>query len=413
MMGTTVSEAYGIMRRFGILVCLAILAFGGAAASARADSKVTLNPDPGRFDTDFLSDPNGAMRAARELVAAGDLAGAIKSLGRYVAAHPDEAAPARLLGDLYYRQGDLGKAEDTYRAILQLYPGDKETHNRLGTVYATENRVDDAIAEFNASLPGTDSVGDLVALHARKGDLDAYRQQLERVADAYPDVSRWQSELAQAYAALHRPSDAARYFRRALDSSPNDLTALNGLGLALLDLRAYDLAAGDFKRCLGVDPLNYSCADNLGATLLEQGKYGEAEAILTTAHDLAPERSEALVNFGYLADTRGDWKGAVSWYLKALSVSPFARDAYFDLGLEYETHKLYEQAEAVLVKGIAVNPQDGPLHAVLGQTYQDMGKTALALEQFRVAAASLDPSIVAIARDRFAALDNGHTPPPQ
>jgi len=401
------------MRRFGVLFCIAVLGFAGAAGAARADVKITVNPDPARFDTDFLSDPDGAMKAARELVAAGDLAGAIKKLGTYVAAHGKEAGPARLLGDLYYRQGELGKAEDVYRAILAQYPNDKETHNRLGTVLATENRIDAAIDEFNASLPGTDSVGDLVALHARKGDLAQYRAQLELVANNYPNVSRWQSELAQAYAALHRPSDAARFFRRALDSDATDLTSLNGLGLAMLDLRAYDLAAGSFKRCLGLDPLNYSCADNLGATYLEMGRYDDAATILATAHTLAPERSEALVNFGYLADTKGDWKGAVAWYLKALSVSPFARDAYFDLGLEYEGHKLYDQAEAVLVKGIAVNPQDGPLHVVLGQTYQDMGKNDLAMEQFRIAAASLDPTIVALARDRFAALDNGHTPPPQ
>ena len=66
-----------------------------------------------------------------------------------------------------------------------------------------------------------------------------------------------------------------------------------------------------------------------------------------------------------------------------------ARDAYFDLGLVYEQHQLFDQAEAVHVKGIAVNPNDGPLHAVLGQTYQDAGKNDLAMEQFRLAAASL------------------------
>jgi tetratricopeptide (TPR) repeat protein len=401
------------MRRLGLAftgLLLALVCIGAAAFAS--DEKIILNPNGARQGIDFESDPAGAMKSARERVAAGDLPGAIKGLATYVAAHATEGDPARLLGDLYYRSGDLPKAESTYRSILALYPKDRETHNRLGTVLATENRVDDAIAEFNASLPGTDSVGDLVALHAKKGDLQAYRAKLELLADTYPTFTAAQSELGQAYAALHRPSEAARMFRRALDNDPTDITALNGLGLAMLDLRAYDLAAGNFKRCLQIDPTDYSCADNLGATYLETGRQAEAEAILTTAHNLAPERVEALVNFGYLADIRGDWKGAVSWYVKALALSPFARDAYFDLGLVYDQHQLYDQAEAVLVKGIAVNPNDGPLHAVLGQTYQDAGKNGLALEQFRLAAASLDPTIVALARSRFAALDGGHTPAP-
>jgi len=401
------------MRRLGLAISGLLLAFLCVNAAAFADNKIILNPNGARQGVDFESDPAGAMKTARERVAAGDLPGAIKGLATYAAAHPNELEPARLLGDLYYRSGDLGKAEDTYRGILALYPKDRETHNRLGTVLATENRVDDAISEFNASLPGTDSVGDLVALHAKKGDLPAYRAKLELLAQTYPTFAAAQSELGQAYAALHRPSEAARQFRRALDSDPTDITALNGLGLAMLDLRAFDLAAGNFKRCLQIDPTVYSCADNLGATYLEMGRQADAEAILTTAHNLAPERVEALVNFGYLQDIRGDWKGAVSWYVKALALSPFARDAYFDLGLVYEQHQLFDQAEAVLVKGIAVNPNDGPLHAVLGQTYQDAGKNDLAMEQFRLAAASLDPTIVALARSRFAALDGGHTPAPK
>ncbi len=400
------------MRRLGVLIPCLVLALLSAGVSASAQEKIILNPNAARENLNFDSDPLGAMKTARERVAAGDLPGAIRGLAIYAAAHPTEADPARLLGDLYYRSGDLGKAESVYRGVLALYPRDKETHNRLGTVLATENRVDDAIAEFNASLPGTDSVGDLVALHARKGDLQNYRAKLELLAQTYPTYSAAQSELGQAYAALHRPSEAARMFRRALDSDSTDLTALNGLGLAMLDLRAFDLAAGNFKRCLAIDPTSYSCADNLGATYLEMGKDDDARAILTRATALAPERAEALVNFGFLADSQGDWKGAVAWYVRALALSPFARDAYFDLGLEYEQHRLFDQAEAVLVKGIAINPNDGPLHVVLGQTYQDAGKNDLALEQFRLAAASLDPTIVSLARMRFAALDGGHTPAP-
>ena len=404
------------MRRLGFAIFGLVLAVSLAGAlpafAQQSGEKIILNPNGARENLNFDSDPLGAMKSARERVAAGDLPGAIRGLAVYHAAHPTEPAPARLLGDLYYRNGDLVRAESTYRDILALFPKDKETHNRLGTVLATENQVDAAISEFNASLPGTDSVGDLVALHARKGDLQAYRGKLELLAETYPTYAPAQSELGQAYAALHRPSEAARMFRRALDSDANDLTALNGLGLAMLDLRAFDLAVGDFKRCLSIDASSYSCADNLGATYLEMGRPIDAEAILTIARNLAPERAEAIVNFGYLADTRGDWKGAVAWYVKALALSPFARDAYFDLGLEYEQHQLFDQAEAVLVKGIAINPNDGPLHVVLGQTYQDSGKNELAMEQFRLAAASLDPTIVSLARMRFAALDGGHTPAP-
>ncbi len=78
------------------------------------------------------------------------------------------------MGDLYYRQGHFDRAESVYRALLARNAHDKETHNRLGVVYATENRVDDAIEEFQSALPGTDSIRDLVLMHVRKGDLPRY-----------------------------------------------------------------------------------------------------------------------------------------------------------------------------------------------------------------------------------------------
>jgi tetratricopeptide (TPR) repeat protein len=391
------------MRRLMLMLAAAVALGALAMLPARADT--VGNPDPSRYNLNFASDPAGAMLAARERVAAGDLDGAIRGLAIYVAAHPKEADPTRLLGDLYFRAGDMAKSEATYRAILAIDPKDKVTHNRLGTVLAAQNRVDDAIEEFNASLPGTDSVPDLVALHQRKGDLAKYRSNIEQLSNTYPNDADIQSELGQLYESMHRPSDAVRMFRRALDSAPTSLTALNGLGLALMDLHEYDLATAEFTQCRGQDPQYYPCLDNIGAAYLEMGRYADAEQVLTVAHNLDPELPEALVNFGYLADARNDWKTAVGWYLKALSMSPFSRDAYINLGITYREHQLYPQAEAVLIKGIAVAPDDGRLHELLGETYQTLGRTDLAIEQFRAAATSLDPSVATIAREHFAKLE--------
>lgn len=393
------------MRRLW-MVAAALAVAATLVTTDRVASQVQVtNPDPGRLNVTFQSDPVAAMRAARERVAAGDLPGAIKLLATYVVAHPSEADPARLLGDLYFRTGQLDRAQRTYQAILMQYPNDKETHNRMGTVYATLNRVDDAIDQFNKSLPGTDSVGDLVALHVRRGDIAGYLSETERLAGDNPTSPVLQAELAQVYAALHRPIDAVRYFRRALDNDPHNLTALNGLGLAYLDLHAYSDAIAQFQTCNRIYQ-NYACLDNLGAADLEAKHDDDAERVLTTAHQMQPERPESLVNFGYLADDRGDWKSAVTYYLRALGVSPYSREAYIDLGFEYEQHALYPQAQAVLLKGIAVAPDDGRLHYLLGQTYVDQGRMDLALVQFKAAQSSLDPVVAQIARARALQLGN-------
>ena len=385
-----------------------VLALGGAPAPAFA--QLLYNPNANEVGNGLPSDPQGAISQARARIAAGDMAGAIALLQKYVAAHLNENDPRRFLGDLYYRNGDFTKAEMTYRTILAYSPYDKETHNRLGTVYATENRVDDAIGEFNKSLPGTDSVDDLVALHERRGDLAAYRREMEQTAAHNPNDPDILSELGQVYTAIHRPADALPVYKRALDVDPASLGALNGLGLAYLTMHDSTDAVKTFVACLKIDPTVYSCLSNLGGSYLEAGRFDDAQPVLERANKIAPERYEALVDLGYLADERDDWKAGVAYYVKALNVWPYASEAYVDLGSSYEEHALYPLAQAVLVKGIAVAPQDGRIHFLLGRCYALQGENALAIEQYEAASKSLDPDIVRIARIAYSELESATSP---
>jgi tetratricopeptide (TPR) repeat protein len=388
-----------------VVLGLAVLTGGRAAAQTKIIN------DPSIFEPVFASDPQGAIKAARERIAAGDLAGAVKSLEVYVVSHPGEAGPERFLGDLYYRQGRFQKAEDVYKNILDHNPSDKETHNRLGVVYATENRVDEAIDQFNKALPGTDSVADLVAMHVRKGDLPQYREQMQRLADSQPTNADIQAEMGQVMAALHKPADAMGYFMRALDSDPESLTALNGLGLAYFDLRNYAEAEKNFSACLRVDVTNYTCTNNLGASYLQSGDSDAAKPYLIRAHALEPERPEALVNFGFLADRHGDWKRAVDFYVQATVVGPYLPEAYIDLGIDYENNNLFQLAQSALLKGIAAAPQDGRIRYLLAKAYASQGQRTLALDQLKIAEQSLDPDVARIASEESSRLAAEKTVP--
>jgi tetratricopeptide (TPR) repeat protein len=380
-----------------------------ALAGGRAFAQTKLVNDPSIFEPVFVSDPQGAIHAARERIAAGDLAAAVKGLETYVVSHPGEAGPERFLGDLYYRQGRLDKAEVIYLHILQHVPTDKETHNRLGVVYATENRVDDAIAQFNAALPGTDSVGDLVAMHQRKGDLSAYQSQMEQLAASEPTDANIQAEVGQIYATLHRPIEALAFFKRALDSDPESLTALNGVGLAYFDTRDYTDALTYFRKCLSIDNTNYSCTNNLGAAFLESGDGDSAKPWLAHARQLEPERPEALVNFGFLADRNGDWKRAVQYYVQATMVGPYLPEAYVDLGIDYEHNALYPLAQSALLRGIAAAPADGRIRYLLALAYAAQGNNSLALTQLAAAKQSLDPDVARMASEETAKLRTAST----
>ena len=396
-----------------ILVVLALGAMPIAAHAAPTPAPMYVNPgvDDTVFDG-FSSDPKGAIHAAREYVAAGDMEGAIRHLAVYVATHPGEVGPRRFLGDLYYRTGQVSRAELVYEEILMFAPGDKETHNRLGTVYAQLNRVDDAIAQFDAALPGTDSVDDLVALHVRKGDLAVYLTQVTRLAGNFPTDPAIQGELGQVYFALGQSAAAQRYYDRALDLDSSNLTALNGLGLVYMRLHAYDAAIATFKRCLAITPA-YQCENNMAASYLEKRDTLNAQRALDVARAIAPERAETFVNYGYLADLEGDSRGAVAQYARAMEIDPYLRDAYIDLALAYEKQKLYPLAQAVLLKGIASVRDDGRLHVLLGEAYLAQNDKRDAIEQFVLGSQGSNEDAASIAIERVKMLRNAvATSPP-
>lgn len=376
--------------------CLSVAPVAAAATS------LTTNPDA--YTLPFDSNPQTAMRSARERVAAGDLLGAIKQLATYVAAHPKDSDPARLLGDLYYRAGNLSSAELAYSRILEFFPNDRETHNRLGAVYATLNRIDDAIREYNKSLPGTDSIGDLVSLHARKGDLATYIANVQREASLGPADPDAQHSLGSLYLSMQDYGNALKFLLRELDMVPDSLPGLNQAAVAYMDLGDYSRAFALLNRCLLRDPTSYACTLNIAAANLETRSYDKGRTLLDRAQTLEPEHPEIMVNYGYLEDALGDWKLAVADYVKALAISPYSRDAYLNLGIDYDQHRLFELAESVLLKGLTVAPQDAALHYWLGRTYQDQHKRDLAVRQFEAAAQASDPQVARLAKLRISQL---------
>lgn len=383
---------------------LSLVAAAALCVPARAQLYTSIQP----------SDPVGAMQRARELVAAGKLDEAILRLRFYVATHPGEVGPERLLGDLYFRRSDLTQSERTYQHILLYASTDKETHSRLGSVYAAENRIDDAIREFNRSLPGTAAVEDLVQLHIRRGDFAEYKHEREDAVDQNPFDPEALTELGELYQTIGQPEVAQRLYRRALVHDRHSLIALNGLGLAYESQRLYSEAIATFNSCLQVEKDNYACMTNLGGTYLHLSQWTNARTTLEQAHKIFPERGEALVNLGYLYDAQGDWKQAVTYYVDATTADPFEADAYLDLGATYEEHNQEQLAQAALIKGLSVAPDNGRLHFALGEVYSREGNSTMAAAQYRAAAIAqdLDASFRQAAQERVTALRPKPQPTP-
>lgn len=385
------------MRLLRLAAVVAALVVSGAGSVLAAETTVVM---PGAMNT---TDP-AVLDAARAKVAAGDTKGAIAGLAPYVADHPQDGAAGRLLGDLYFRVPDYAKAEKVWKAIVAIAPDDREAHSRLGSLYAAQDRINEAIAEFQLSLPTKAGIVGLVMSHKRAGDLQQYLARLQYDSEKNPfDAARW-SELGQAQRALHRYETALEAFNHVVQIRPSSCAARVDLANALVDLARIDPAIAQLKACLAVDNNYYPAVVNLGEAYLEKNDLVTARPHLDRALALRPEAPEALVDIGYLYDAKGDWKTAIAYYNRAIRSDPMRPEAYIDLGYDYNEQRLFPLAEAAYIKGLSVSQDDGRLHYMLAVTYNLQGKIALARDQYRHAIASEEPIVVRAARAELALL---------
>jgi tetratricopeptide (TPR) repeat protein len=371
-----------------------LVLLSGAPARAAVDSSAAAVPDA----------DSPAVQAARAKMVSGDYAAAIGDLAAYVPGHPDDLAAARLLGDLYFRIPDFRSAERVWKAILARHADDRQTHNRMGSLYAAQDRTAEAIGEFEQSLPERTAFEGLVAQHIKRGDLAAFSEEYRTLVELTPFDLHALSYYANILRAQTRYREAQLYFDRIAALKPNDCGPLVDAGNNEIDLGKLDLAMQRLNACLRLDANDYSALVDAGEAAMERNDVAEATRLYGRALAVRPAGSEVLVDLGYLEDDKGNWKGAVLDYIRAMSANPLRSEAYIDLGYDYNEHQLYQLAEAVFLKGLSVAPQTGALHYMLAVTYNLQGKIVLARREYELAIASADARVVEAARAEMALL---------
>jgi tetratricopeptide (TPR) repeat protein len=348
--------------------------------------------------------PN-VLEGARASEVDGDVGTAIDRLVPYVAAHPKDADAARMLGDLYFRNADPVNAEATWQAETRRYPGDRETHERLGALYAAHNRLADAIAEFEQSLPLRDGLLQLIDLEARTNGLDAFVARAETGVQRNPDDA-WQLTLyATVLEVTHHADIALQYYTRVVELVPiAGCEARVSRAVDLLDLGREAEANVDLQACLHLNRDDYAALTVLGSIYLHPGTYEQARPFLVHALQVLPNGVGALIDLGYLDDATGDSHAAALCYQKAIAGDPLRPEGYINLGFDYAADRRYAQAEAMYSAGLAAAPGSGRLHYLLGNAYRSEGKFALAEQQFKSALSGDETDVVNAARAALATL---------
>lgn len=163
----------------------------------------------------------------------------------------------------FHRQGWLEPAEEFYRAVLKLQPGEPNALHYLG-----------------------------VLLH-QTGNSEAAVELVRAAIERRPDWADAHNNLGNVLKELSRLDEAAAAYTRAAELAPDDAAILNNLGVVLKALDRGAEAEAALRKATTIAPKHAEAWFNLGNLLLRTGRPEEAADALQTAVTLKPGRRGA------------------------------------------------------------------------------------------------------------------------
>jgi pentatricopeptide repeat protein len=195
-----------------------------------------------------------------------------------------------------------------------------------------------------------------------------------------------------------RAHDAAQLYGHVLKYSPDDLVALNNLGLLLGGLGRHGESEALLERATRVAPGRADAWVNLAVVLCDQRKFEDAIASCGRALQIAPENRPAQNTLARALAEAGRHDEAIALLERIVKKRPGYAVGHAYLGTLYAKRGLHERAVASFRRAVAADPRDGVSLAAAGECLLLLGRAeealtllerALALDGYDVRALAL------------------------
>ncbi|MFC5408608.1 tetratricopeptide repeat protein [Larkinella bovis] len=207
---------------------------------------------------------------------------------------------------LTIRQVQVWKNTETlWLNALRFYPENDQIREGLGDHYGKNNRIDEAMQQFQAAVQNGSS-----RYHCYEGLGNAYGLKNEplKALEMYDQAIRMDSAKSDVYYnrgltfnKLNRFQDALRDFNKALALVPEkDTIVLTARGFSYLQLKQYRASLTDYNQFLRYKPNDPTALHNRGVSRFYLGDRAGALADIRRAVALKPDYEEARNNLKQL-----------------------------------------------------------------------------------------------------------------
>ncbi|MBD3320460.1 MAG: tetratricopeptide repeat protein [Chitinivibrionales bacterium] len=246
---------------------------------------------------------NSTARIIKEAISLhqrGEIDKAEQSYRRVLQEEPYNADALHLLGLICHQRGNSTKAVDLIRQALASNARQPVFHFNLANILDSLGTADTALHHYKQVIELDPANADA---HYRMGNIYRKQNRYDKAVGSYkaavdirPDFAFALNNLGAACKACGNYSAAVEYFRRAAALLPESAESKNNLGMALVDCGDIDEALVCFRTALSIKPGLVPALVNLGKELMLQGEHPDAEQCLAQALKYKPDHTIAHNN---------------------------------------------------------------------------------------------------------------------
>ncbi|MBL0699624.1 MAG: tetratricopeptide repeat protein [Desulfosarcina sp.] len=229
-----------------------------------------LNSQPAQLEN--LS--NNALSNGIDLYTKGDYKGAVKEFKRSIGLAPTSeysSAASNYMANAYLKLDDMDQAIKTYKAAIKLNPLDDVSHIKLGNLYYSEEKYEEAEHEY----------GDAVKIN--------------------PDAVNYYS-LGQAHLATGRLGDAENVFNKVKNLAPDNTNGAYGLGLVRSKQGRFDDAVTFFEEAIRKKKDFYDAYAEIGYAYADMGLMDDAQEMVDFLENKDSGLADTLSRYMYKVD---------------------------------------------------------------------------------------------------------------
>jgi predicted O-linked N-acetylglucosamine transferase (SPINDLY family) len=278
----------------------------------------------------------------------------------------------------YLQAGDLDRAEQSLRHLLQQDSGNIQGWCLLGSIRQARGRPDEAIPLFQqaAKLAPQDAAiynlagAAFVQLHDG-GQAVAILEQALKLNAFFPDAY---NNLGKAYLLQKNEEQAMACFREAIHLKPSFVEAINNLALLLIARKQLGEARTILEQALPSAPQSGVLLVSLSVLHLEQGENAKALGLAQTAVQLEPYSALAQGQLGATLLKMSRPEEALGPLQLAVQLSPNHRQANEHLSMALLALRRADEAAVVLRRLVQMDPNNGRAHVYLSKLLFEQGK---------------------------------------